>query len=187
MNSIFRFAKVLMNNNIGRSFYMGGYGGYDTHGDQFIGLNKNLNFVATAVTNFFNEVKDTQDVTIVIFSEFGRTNKTNGDLGTDHGDGGGMYVITSNADLRSQLQAGTYGNMSIKNAKANALGVGIDYRSVFGSVFSSLYNLDPSTYFGVPISLQNDISTTPNDISLLSYSYQTSGQTPILNVEFTVK
>ena len=77
MNSVFRFAKVLMNNNIGRSYYMGGYGGYDTHGNQFNGLNTNLNFVSTAVTNFFNDVKDTQDVTIVIFSEFGRTNKTN--------------------------------------------------------------------------------------------------------------
>ncbi len=70
MNNVFKFAKVLMTNNIGRSFYMGGYGGYDTHGSQFTGLNKNLNFVSTAVTNFFNEVKDTQDVTIVIFSEF---------------------------------------------------------------------------------------------------------------------
>lgn len=95
--------------------------------------------MSTAVTNFFNEVKDTQDVTIVIFSEFGRTNKTNGDLGTDHGDGGGMYVVTSNQALRTKLQAGTYGNMSIKNAKYNSLGVGIDYRSVYGSIFNSLY------------------------------------------------
>lgn len=42
--------------------------------------------MSSAITTFFNEVKDTQDVTIVVFSEFGRTNKTNGDLGTDHGD-----------------------------------------------------------------------------------------------------
>jgi hypothetical protein len=35
MKNIFRFSKVLMNNNIGRSFYMGGYGGYDTHSDQY--------------------------------------------------------------------------------------------------------------------------------------------------------
>jgi uncharacterized protein (DUF1501 family) len=39
------------------------------------------------VTEFFNQVKDTQDVTILIFSEFGRTNRANGDLGTDHGQG----------------------------------------------------------------------------------------------------
>ncbi len=186
MNNVFKFAKVLMNNNIGRSFYMGGYGWYDTHGDQFTGLNRNLNFVSTAVTNFFNEVKDTQDVTIVIFSEFGRTNKTNGDLWTDHGDGGWMYVITSNTALRNQLQAGTYGNMSIKNAKYNSLGIGIDYRSVYGSIFNSLYWLDPSTYFAAPIDIFKDISLDPNRISLLNYSYQASGQTPLLNVELTV-
>jgi uncharacterized protein (DUF1501 family) len=186
MNNVFRFAKVLMNNNVGRSFYMGGFGWYDTHGDQFNWLNRNLRFVSTAVTNFFNEVKDTQDVTIVIFSEFGRTNKTNWDLGTDHGDGGGMYVLTSNAALRTKLQAGTYGNMSIKNAKYNSLGVGIDYRSVYGSIFNSIYGLNETNYFGTPISLMNDISTTPNDISLLSYSYRASGQTPLLDVEVTV-
>ncbi len=95
-------------------------------------------------------------------------------------------MITSNQALRAQLQAGTYGNMSIKNSKSNSLTVGIDYRSVFGSVFNSLYNLDPSTYFGTPISIHNDVSLTPNKMSLLNYSYQASGQTPLLNIEFNV-
>lgn len=103
MTSVLDFTKILMNNNIGRTFYMGGAGGYDSHGNQVIGLNTNLRTVSSAVTTFFNAVKDTQDITIVIFSEFGRTNFTNGDLGTDHGDGGGMYVLTSNAKLRSEL------------------------------------------------------------------------------------
>lgn len=97
-----------------------------------------------------------------------------------------MYVLTSNAALRAQLQAGTYGNMSIKNAKNNALGVGVDYRSVYGAIYKGLYNLDPSTYFNRPVDLFKDISTTPNQISLLNYSYQASGQTPILNIELTV-
>ncbi len=95
-------------------------------------------------------------------------------------------MITSNQALRTQLQAGTYGNMSIKNSKSNSLTVGIDYRSVFGSIFSGLYNLDPSTYFATPISLQNDVSLTPNKMSLLNYSYQASGQNPLLNIEFNV-
>lgn len=38
-------------------------------------------------TAFFNSVKDTQNITIVIYSEFGRTIRVNGDLGTDHGQG----------------------------------------------------------------------------------------------------
>jgi hypothetical protein len=97
-----------------------------------------------------------------------------------------MYVITSNTALRNQLQAGTYGNMSIKNAKYNSLGIGIDYRSVYGSIFNSLYGLDPSSYFATPVDLLRDVSMMPNRISLLNYSYQASGQTPRLNVELTV-
>lgn len=187
MNNIFRFSKVLMNNNIGRSYYMGWYGWYDTHGDQYDYLNNNLNFVASSVTQFFNEVKDTQDVTIVIFSEFWRTNKVNGSLGTDHGDGGGMLVLTSNQNLRNTLSAGTYGNMSIKNAKANSLWTWVDYRSVYGSIFKWLYGLDGATYFGDPtISLDNDVSLDPNDISLLSYDYRASGNNVIMNGEFNV-
>ncbi len=97
-----------------------------------------------------------------------------------------MYVVTSNAALRNKLQAGTYGNMSIKNAKYNSLGIGIDYRSVYGSIFNSLYGFDESTYFDTPISLMNDVSTVQNDISLVNYSYRASGQTPLLDIEFTV-
>ncbi len=97
-----------------------------------------------------------------------------------------MYVITSNQALRTKLQAGTYGNMSIKNAKYNSLGIGIDYRAVYGSIFNSLYGINESNYFGTPIDLMNDINMVANDISLLNYSYQASGQTPLLNVELTV-
>jgi uncharacterized protein (DUF1501 family) len=186
MNNIFNFSKILMKNGIGRSYYMGGYGGYDTHGDQFSWLNRNLAFVGESVTKFFNEVKDTEDVTIVIFSEFWRTNKVNGSLGTDHGNGGWMMVVTSNQTLRNMLQDGTYGNMSIKNAKSNALGIGVDYRSVYGSIFKWLYNLDGPTFFGdSTISLADDISMNPNEISLLSYSYQASGRNITLNGELS--
>lgn len=186
MNSVLDFTKVLMNNNIGRTFYMWWAGWYDTHGNQRIWLNTNLRTVSSAVTTFFNSVKDTQDITIVIFSEFGRTNRTNGDLGTDHGDGGGMYVLTSNTQLRNELWLGSYGNMSIKNAKNNALGIGIDYRSVYGTIFKNLYNLNPSAYFDAHIDLIRDTSMAPNKINLLSYSYQLSWQNVLLNTEFSV-
>jgi Protein of unknown function (DUF1501) len=99
------------------------------------------------VTRFFNEVKDTQDVTIVIFSEFGRTIFMNGDMGTDHGNGGGMYVISSNKNLLNSLPSSTYGNMSIQNARGNYLGVGIDYRSVYSKIYNSLYGIDGPTFF----------------------------------------
>jgi hypothetical protein len=97
-----------------------------------------------------------------------------------------MFVITSNQALRNNLQAGTYGNMSIKNAKRNSLGIGIDYRSVFGSVFNGLYGLNPTAYFGTGIDLAQDISMEKSKISLLNNSYRASGQNPILTVNFNV-
>lgn len=179
--------KTLMENNIGKSYYVSGYGGYDSHGDQIRYLETNYNVLSTSLTSFFNQVKDTQNVTIVIFSEFGRTSRVNASLGTDHGDGGAMMVITSSPALKSLLQNGTYGNLSIKNAKANTVGVGIDYRSIYAKIFQALYGLDGKTYFNDQnISLENDISTVQNEISLLSYRYQVSGQNVYLNGEFFV-
>lgn len=168
MYSVFKFTKILLQNNIGKSFYMGGRGGYDTHSNQFAGLNGNLASVADSVTKFFNSVKNSQDITIVIFSEFGRTNKMNGDMGTDHGDGGGIYMLTSNPTLRALLPAGTYGNMSLKYTR-NSLGIGIDYRSVYSKIYQALYGIDGPTYFRDPsVSLEKDVSLEKNTISRVS-------------------
>ncbi len=120
------------------------------------------------MTKFFNSVKDTQDITIVIFSEFGRTNRVNGDLGTDHGDGGGIYMVTSNPTLKALLPSGTYGNMSLKYAR-NYLGIGLDYRSIYAKIYQGLYGIRGTTYFKDPsISLENDISLEKNTLSRIS-------------------
>jgi uncharacterized protein (DUF1501 family) len=48
-------------------------------------LDANINKVVTSMVSFFDSVKANQDITIVLFSEFGRTIKENGSAGTDHG------------------------------------------------------------------------------------------------------
>ncbi len=58
-----------------------------------------------------------------------------------------MYVITSNSTLRNNLNQKIYGTLSIKNTKANSLGVGIDYRSVYGKVYNALYGKSDRDYF----------------------------------------
>jgi len=68
--------------------------------------------MAYDVGKFFREIKDTHNVTIVIYSEFGRTTRVNSTAGTDHGNGGGMFVLTSNPELRSYFGSGIYGKMS---------------------------------------------------------------------------
>ncbi|NCP76932.1 DUF1501 domain-containing protein [bacterium] len=67
-------------------------GGYDTHSNQLApssnfdpnnipkDLNYNIGRVVSNATEFFNSVKNSQNITIVIYSEFGRTIRVNGDL-----------------------------------------------------------------------------------------------------------
>lgn len=77
-----KFLKTLMTNNVGKSFYIQADGGYDTHSNQLApqsnfdpmnipkDLNYNIGRVVSNLTSFFNEMKSTQDLTIVVFSEF---------------------------------------------------------------------------------------------------------------------
>lgn len=147
----FSFLQSLLSTNVGKAFYMQGDGGYDTHTNQLAptsnfdpnniprDLNYSVGRVMANATAFFNAVKATQNVTIVIYSEFGRTTRVNGDLGTDHGQGGGMFVISNNPTLQSNLPAKIYGSMDLLHEKNDWLGVGIDYRSVYGKIYNALY------------------------------------------------
>jgi uncharacterized protein (DUF1501 family) len=77
-----KFLKTLLSNGVGKSFYLQADGGYDTHSNQLApqsnfdpmnepkDLNYNIGRTMSNLTAFFNEVKATQDITIVVFSEF---------------------------------------------------------------------------------------------------------------------
>jgi uncharacterized protein (DUF1501 family) len=50
--------------------------------------------LGTACSTFFEDIASMRNtVCMVIMTEFGRTNRENGNFGTDHGHGGNMYVI----------------------------------------------------------------------------------------------
>lgn len=117
-------------------------------------------------TAFFNSVKDTQNITIVVYSEFGRTLRVNGDLGTDHGEGGGMFIISNNPALQSNLPQKIYGNTDLLHEKSDWLSVGIDYRSVYGKVFNALYGLSDSNYFTSRSRLEENVDTTAPKFTL---------------------
>jgi hypothetical protein len=195
-----KFLKTLLSNNVGKAFYMQADGGYDTHSNQLApqsnfdpmnvpkDLNYNIGRVMSNLTGFFNDVKGTQNITIVVFSEFGRTTRVNGDLGTDHGEGGGIFVITNNQTLLSKLDKKIYGNMSLTQAKNNWLGVGIDYRSVYGKIYNALYGLSEISYFGSNNDLERDIDTTPVKIALSRYEYRANNDTSLrLSIKMKVE
>lgn len=58
-----------------------------------------------------------------------------------------MFVISNNSRLLANLGQKNYGNMSIKNAEENWLGVGIDYRAVYGKIYNALYGVSDTTHF----------------------------------------
>lgn len=186
-----RFLETLLDNGVGKSFYMQADGGYDTHSNQLApssnfdpsnvpkDLNYNIGNVASRLTDFFNRVKSRHDLTIVVFSEFGRTVAVNGDIGTDHGEGGGMFVISNNSALLNSLPQKTYGNLSFQNAKDNWLGVGIDYRSVYGKIYSALYGTSDTTFFGETADLAKDVDATPARYALMRPEYKANNDSSV--------
>jgi uncharacterized protein (DUF1501 family) len=78
----------------GRVFYTQ-QGSYDTHSQQLFTHANLLNEFASAVAAFFADLKTSKladRVTLLAFSEFGRTIHENGSAGTDHGTAGAVFV-----------------------------------------------------------------------------------------------
>lgn len=175
----FAFLRDLVDSDVGEIYYVNGEGGYDTHSNQVKrtgetsrDLDTLLANVSTETAKFFSSVKDNHDITVIIFSEFGRTIRVNGDRGTDHGEGGGMFMLTSNPDIRASLPRTTYGYGSATKSSENWLGVGIDYRSVYGVIYRALYGLDPSSFFGHSVSIDRDVSLASARIGRVETRYE---------------
>jgi uncharacterized protein (DUF1501 family) len=63
------------------------WGGWDTHGQNFVTLKKQLPRLDIAMTNLINDLHARgmeKDVTIVMWGEFGRTPRVNSGAGRDH-------------------------------------------------------------------------------------------------------
>lgn len=149
---------------------------YDTHSNQKDWLNNNLEKVANSTYDYFNKVKNKQDVTIVIFSEFWRTNKINSSMWTDHWQWWWMFIISNNNNIRENLTEKIYWNLSFKDSKYNWLWVWIDYRSVYTSLMNLLYNNDISGTLWGYYDINNYIDKTWPKIELFRKEYEDINQ-----------
>lgn len=69
--------------------------GYDTHSGQNDQLPVLLTQLSEAIRDFIQDLRNhnaSEEVTILVYTEFGRRIRDNGS-GTDHGSGGGAYII----------------------------------------------------------------------------------------------
>jgi uncharacterized protein (DUF1501 family) len=85
----------LLKADLGTRVFYTTQGGYDTHATQQFSHANLLNEFAGAVAAFFADLQNAKladRVTMLAFSEFGRTIKENGSGGTDHGTAGVVFL-----------------------------------------------------------------------------------------------
>jgi uncharacterized protein (DUF1501 family) len=111
-------------------------GGFDTHANEANAQAELLGVVSDSITRFMGQLKGTtrsNDVTIMIYSEFGRRVVGNGSQGTDHGTSGPMFVIGNS------VKGGFYGEQpSLKNLFKGDLAVTTDFRDVYATVIEKV-------------------------------------------------
>jgi uncharacterized protein (DUF1501 family) len=114
-------------------------GGFDTHANEKGAQSVLLGNVSGAVSKFLAQLKTTKygkDVTVMIYSEFGRRVVANASQGTDHGTSGPVFIIGDN------VQGGFYGDQpSLKNLNQNDLAVTTDFRDIYGTISDKILGI----------------------------------------------
>ena len=135
----------LIKGNLNSKVYYTSLGGFDTHDNQ-LAIHKNkLTELNDAVYSFYEDLKKSQqlqNVTIVVFSEFGRRVKDNG-RGTDHGTAAPMFIIGGNN--RGKIIGR---NPNLSDLDNGDLKHEIDFRSVYASLLQNKLDFD-STKIGI--------------------------------------
>ena len=122
------------------SVYYTGLGSFDTHSNQ---INKHKNLLtelSESVKAFYDDMKTAglkNNVTVMIFSEFGRRVKDNGS-GTDHGTAAPVFIIGGNN------QGKIIGNNpDLLDLDNGDLKHQFDFRSVYATILKQKLGVDP--------------------------------------------
>lgn len=129
----------LIKGNLNSKVYYTSLGGFDTHDNQLSIHERKLADLNDALFSFYSDLKQAQllqNVTIVVFSEFGRRVKDNGN-GTDHGTAAPMFIIGGN-------NKGTIlgKNPNLADLDNGDLKYQIDFRSVYASLLKEKMSFD---------------------------------------------
>ena len=129
----------LIKGNLNSKVYYTSLGGFDTHDNQLAIHERKLTDLNDSIFSFYKDLKQAnilQNVTIVVFSEFGRRVKDNGN-GTDHGTAAPMFIIGGN-------NKGTIlgNNPDLANLDNGDLKYEIDFRSVYASLLKEKLDFD---------------------------------------------
>jgi len=111
-------------------------GGFDTHANEANAQALLLGTVSKSISTFLSQMKASgrsKDITVLVYSEFGRRVKANGSEGTDHGTSGPVFLIGD------RVTGGFYGDQpSLSKLIDGDLAVTTDFRDVYSSVLEQV-------------------------------------------------
>lgn len=131
----------LLRAEVDSSVFYTSLNGFDTHDNQLV-LHRNiLKTFDESIGAFYTELKQNQlleKVTIVVFSEFGRSAKDNGS-GTDHGTAAPLFII--GGDNKGKIVGA---NPELQKLVAGDLEYQIDFRSVYATILKERLDFNPA-------------------------------------------
>jgi uncharacterized protein (DUF1501 family) len=141
-----RLVSRLLKADVGSRVFYTQQSGYDTHAQQLFTHANLLGEFAGAVAAFFADLKESKladRVTLLAFSEFGRTIKENGSAGTDHGTTGVMFVAGPS------VKGGVVGTMpSLTDLDGGEPKRTTDFRSVYAAALRDWLAVPTDGLFG---------------------------------------
>jgi uncharacterized protein (DUF1501 family) len=108
-------------------------GGWDTHQNEVMDLQKELTKLATGIAAFHADLGDLNSkTTVVIMSEFGRRVQENGSGGTDHGHGNMMMVMGGH--VASKPVISDWPTLAPEKLVNGDVNITTDYRDVLSEI-----------------------------------------------------
>ena len=134
--------------NLGTRILYTAHGGYDTHANEVPTHPQLLAALTRAISDFFDDLRShdaSENVTMLVFTEFGRRIKDNAS-GTDHGTGGGAFIIGD------KVKGGLYSEYpsldSNRWANGEDLEHTIDFRGIYGTILEQWIGIDATVIVG---------------------------------------
>ena len=120
---------------------------YDTHATQVPDHKKLWDDLAPAVCNFYDDLREhegSENVIMLLFTEFGRRVRDNGS-GTDHGSGGGSFVI---GDPVKGGMYSRYPSLKAEDQLDGDLQFNYDFRGLYSTILERWLGLDAKPLVG---------------------------------------
>ena len=127
---------------IGSRIFYAQLGGFDVHGAQIATHDTLWRSVDRAVKDFFDDLHEHdqgEEVIMLVFSEFGRRIRDNGN-GTDHGSGGGALLI---GDRINGGMYAEYPSLAPEDQLSGDMQFNNDFRSLYSTILEGWFGIAP--------------------------------------------